>query len=90
MQLASAYESVSAVVALSADHANALRIRIASEHELRNRGASVLHEGERRHSEALAADAIDLAHFGGADDLHACDAICSSCRSCPGSPMAIR
>src|ERR1017187_5281216 len=94
-------ESIAAVVAFAAENADALGMRVIGEDKTRDGRAGVFHQGEGRYSEALRGDAIDLAHFRRAHDLHTCDpddrdpegsapAVSSSSRSCCGSPMAIR
>ncbi len=70
MQLACDDESVAAVVAFAADDAECFGRGIRQQSEFCHCRSSVLHQRERRHAEAFAGDAIDLAHFGGGDDFH--------------------
>src|ERR1019366_1447530 len=72
-EFASHYESIAAVVAFAAENADALRLRVIGEDETRDGRAGVFHQGEGRDAEALRGDAIDLAHFRRAHDLHTCD-----------------
>src|SRR5208337_3494072 len=90
-ELAGDDESVAAVVALAAENADALGFRVIGEDETGDRGAGVFHQEERRYAETLGGGAIDLAHFRRGYDLHgSAPTVCSSSRSCCGSPMAIR
>ena len=92
VQLARGDKAIAAIVPLAADDADAFGAEVASQDEIGDRRPGVLHQRERRDAEALAGGAVDLAHFGGSDDLHRVRAVAvsSSRRRLAGSPMAIR
>src|SRR5579859_1950037 len=84
-------ETVAAVVTFAAENHNPSHRVVMSQDVLRDGRTRVLHQCERRHAEALAGGAVDSAHFRRGYDFHEGEeAVCSSCRNWPGSPMAIR
>src|SRR5262249_10302921 len=70
MQLAGGNKSVPPVIALAAYQPKAFCLWVMLHGKARHGGAGILHERERRHTEALAGNAINLSHFSRADDLH--------------------
>src|SRR5262252_769343 len=91
MQLAGNYQAISAIVAFAAHQRDAASLRILLEDELGDRGAGIVHQGQRRHTVASSGGAIDLAHLGCGSDLHAeLVAESSNCRNPLSSPIAIK
>src|SRR5438552_16007954 len=96
MQAARGNESVAAIIAFATDDANRIALRIIPQNVFRHRAAGVFHQGERWHFIFGSGDAIDIAHFGGADDLHASGAalaaaaVASRRAMPPGSPSTSR
>src|SRR6476661_202938 len=103
MQLAGGDESIAPIIALAADHAHGIEIKVPLG-KFRHCAACILHQCERWNAVLLRGKAVDLTHFGGGNDLHVrvpyedeedgvpedCPARFSSLASCCGSPMAMR
>src|SRR5256885_6392408 len=93
MQLARGDKAIAAIVALSADHANAADFWIFAEDKLGNRGSGIFHQCARCDSIFVRGDAVNLAHLGRGHDLHTraatCAAMASSFDMPLGSPMTI-
>ncbi len=70
LQFASGDEAIAAIVALAADNHNAMSRCVTRHNVIRDSGTGVLHQRRRRDAEALAAGAVNGAHFFCGNDLH--------------------
>ena len=70
MQMPGCDESVTAIVALAAEHDNPLGLAIIPEHMLSHGRSGIFHERKGWNAEALGGGVVNGAHFGRSDDFH--------------------
>src|SRR5256885_1782070 len=70
MQATRADEPIAAIVAFAADNADRIALRIMLKNVFCHRTAGIFHQSERWDFVFGTGNAIDVAHFGGTDDLH--------------------